>query len=182
MSKRPYKSYIKSDEEIELNKAIGKKIKEAVLQTRASTIASLNNMKARMQSMNEYQKLPEVRQAELDKPYSDLIGNIEQQHLIAVINDRLRYFEDQGYQKLLAKMADLAALRDNPAMSESSAEADSETSNIVQESKIEYVNVRQIKTAYDKAWLADKQDVEKYVETMRKALLEEISKGKRVQI
>jgi len=29
MSKRPYKSYIKSDEEIELNKAIGKKIKEA---------------------------------------------------------------------------------------------------------------------------------------------------------
>ena len=35
---------------------------------------------------------------------------------------------------------------------------------------------------FDKAWLADEADVEHYLESMREALLEEIRKGKRIQI
>jgi hypothetical protein len=45
--------------------------------------------------------------AELDAPYLELIEHIKQQGLIAVINDRLRYFEEQGYQKLLTKLIEL---------------------------------------------------------------------------
>ena len=35
---------------------------------------------------------------------------------------------------------------------------------------------------FDKAWLADESDVEHYLKSMRKALLKEIRKGKRIQI
>jgi hypothetical protein len=35
---------------------------------------------------------------------------------------------------------------------------------------------------FDKAWLADETDVERYLESMRQALLDEIRKGKRIQI
>jgi len=35
---------------------------------------------------------------------------------------------------------------------------------------------------FNKAWLADKADVDRYLESMREALLEEIRKGRRIQI
>jgi hypothetical protein len=35
---------------------------------------------------------------------------------------------------------------------------------------------------YPKAWLADENDVEAYLEKMREALLKEIKNGKRIQI
>ena len=48
--------------------------------------------------------------------------------------------------------------------------------------RIEYVPSRSVKVSFDKAWLADETDVERYLESMREALLEEIRKGKRIQI
>lgn len=133
-----------------------------------------------MQSMDEYQQLPDVRQAELDKPYQDLVVHIEQQQLIAVINDRLRYFEDQGYQKLLASMVEMAT--PVPPLPEDQDEPVDNASPKVREPKIEYVHSRQVRVSYDKAWLADETDVDHYLESQSKALLEEIRKGKRIQI
>ena len=48
--------------------------------------------------------------------------------------------------------------------------------------RIEYVPSRAVKVSFDKAWLADETDVERYLESMREALLDEIRKGKRIQI
>jgi hypothetical protein len=50
------------------------------------------------------------------------------------------------------------------------------------EPRIEYVPSRSVKVSFDKAWLADETDVERYLESMREALLDEIRKGKRIQI
>jgi len=50
------------------------------------------------------------------------------------------------------------------------------------EPRIEYVPSRSLKVSFDKAWLADETDVERYLESMRKTLLDEIRKGKRIQI
>ena len=50
------------------------------------------------------------------------------------------------------------------------------------EPRIEYVPSRSVKVFFDKAWLADETDVERYLESMREALLDEIRKGKRIQI
>lgn len=84
-----------------------------------------------MQSMDEYKKLPEVRAAELDAPYKELVDHFNQQPLIAVINDRMRYFEEQGYQTLLAKMVEMA----NPKPAAASKE-NGEPSTKVAEQKL----------------------------------------------
>ncbi len=162
--------------------SLEEKINQAVQQTRSRAIDTLKTMQSRMQSMDEYQKLPGERQTELDKPYRDLIEHIEQQHLIAVINDRLRYFEEQGYQKLLSRMVDLATPRPAPTPTDPSGERDDDTPPSPPKPKVEYVNVRQVRASYDKAWLADETDVDRYLDSMRDALMEEIHKGKRVQV
>ena len=37
-------------------------------------------------------------------------------------------------------------------------------------------------SSFNKAWLADESDVDRYLESMREALLAEIRNGKRIQI
>lgn len=137
----------------------------------ASAVDILRSMQTRMRAMDEYKKLPDVRQAELDQPYQQLIADLERQSLIAVIKDRLRYFEEQGYQKLLAKMVEMATPK-----------PETEYPTDDQAPKPEYVHARQIQAAYDQAWLANEADVDRYLASMREALLNEISKGKRIQI
>ena len=39
-----------------------------------------------------------------------------------------------------------------------------------------------IKVPFAKAWLADETDVDRYLDSMRQALLDEIRKGKRIQV
>jgi hypothetical protein len=137
-------------------------VDQKVNDVRAQAIEKLNTLQQRMHGLDEFQKLPEVRMTELDAPYQELIEHIKQQGLIAVINDRLRYFEEQGYQKLLTKLNDLTT--------------------VGKESKPEYIASRHIDIAFDKAWLADEIDVDRYLESMRKALLLEIRNGKIIQI
>lgn len=153
-----------------------KEVEEKVREIRTQTIESLLTMQSRMQSMDEYQKLPDVRTTELDEPYQKLIDHIHHQKLIAVINDSMRFFEEQGYQKVLAKMVDLANQKP-------SKETDDEGGTPeVREAEVEYISTRKIKVSFDKAWLANEADVDQYLKTLREALLKEIEEGKRIQI
>ncbi|WP_430228629.1 BREX system P-loop protein BrxC [Nitrosomonas communis] len=160
--------------------ALKVQIDEKVQKTRSQASDILSIMQARMQSMDEYQRLPDIRQEELDKPYKDLIEHIEQQQLIAVINDKLRYFEEQGYQKLLARMVDMVT--PEPVSGTNNKRQEKDQLPEVNAPKTEYIYARQLRIPYDKAWLADESDVNRYLEFMREALLEEIRKGKRIQI
>ncbi|MEX2488616.1 MAG: BREX system P-loop protein BrxC [Pseudomonadales bacterium] len=159
-------------------------IEEKLGETRARAADSLSAMQQRMQNMDEYQSLPEPRQAELNKPYQDLNEHIGQQQLIAVINDRLRYFEDDGYQKLLERMVSLANQKSAPAADpEQPPESqDDDKANHAERSTGEYVHTRNLYVAYDKAWLASEADVDRYLTGLRAALLQEIQQGHKVQI
>lgn len=158
---------------------VSSQINDKVQQVRSESLRLITSMQDRMQVMNEYQKLPNAKHAELNKPYEDLREHIRQQLLIAVINDRIRYFEEQGYQNLLAKMVEMATSKEQPFEVQEPTE---DFPAQPPEPKVEYVHVRQVRPHYDKAWLANEPDVERYLESMREALLDEIRKGKRIQI
>ncbi|MDZ4150886.1 BREX system P-loop protein BrxC [Methylicorpusculum sp.] len=161
--------------------ALAQEIDKLVEEVRSQAIEKLQTLQQRMQGQEEYKKLPDVRMAELDAPYQELIGHIQQQSLIAVINDRLRYFEEQGYQKLLSKLIDLTAPKPAPS-AKSTDLSEGDRDKPISEPRPEYISSRKINVTFDKAWLADETDVERYLESMREALLLEIRKGKRIQI
>ena len=154
------------------------KVDQKVQEVRTQAIETLKSMQSRMQSMDDYKKLLEARTAELDAPYKELIDHITQQPLIAVINDRMRYFEEQGYQKLLAEMVAMA--NPKPAKTETTDREDPEPR--VAEPEIEYISTRKLRVSFNKAWLADEADVDEYLKQLREALLSEIKAGKRIQI
>lgn len=154
------------------------RINERVQQVRSDASSKLQNLQSRMQSMEEYQCLPEARREELDQPYQDLDEDISHQQIIAVINDRLRYFEETGYQKVLARMIELASQKTGPGQGGGGNQQPGD----VAEPQTEYVLSRTIEVSYEKAWLANEEDLDSYLEALREAFLSEISQGKRIQI
>jgi hypothetical protein len=161
--------------------ALAQEIDKQVQEVRTQAIEKLKTLQLRMHGLEEFQKLPDVRMAELDAPYQELIEHIKQQSLIAVINDRLRYFEEQGYQKLLDKILVLVATK--PTIATGNVDAKEQDDNPpAKQTATQSVLSRNINIAFGKAWLVNENDVDSYLEAMRKALLEEIRNGKRIQI
>lgn len=158
-------------------------VDDKVQQVRQQAVEILTARQSQMHNMDEYQKLPDVRQADLDEPFKELLEHIGRQPLIAVINDRVRYFEDQGFQKLLSKMNVMVAPKPQvQVVRESLGAVEAEEETLPVAPQPEYIHARVIRVPYSRAWLADEADVDSYLESMREVLLDEIRKGKRIQV
>ena len=158
---------------------------EAEIAKAKETVAAL---KGRLCGMAEFGALNGDQQEQITRPFNEFNLGLERQKLIAVIRDTLRRFEESDYQRLLSQMTSWA----QPAPTPEPAPEPGETATpdegtkptppVKPEPRIEYVPSRSVKVSFDKAWLADETDVDRYLESMREALLEEIRKGKRIQI
>lgn len=155
-----------------LTEQVEKEIGEKVKAEQATAVQAVGSMETRLQGMDEYQQLSEEQKAELTQSFAGCCKQIENSPLVAVIRDTLRRFEESDYQALLAKMCRWAV----PNPTEKSGEP------AVHEEAVEYVAARSINVPFDKAWLADEADVDRYLAEARKAYLEAINSGKRVQI
>ncbi|SDH54949.1 hypothetical protein SAMN04487926_105254 [Paraburkholderia steynii] len=158
---------------------------EAEIAKAQETVVAL---KARLCGMAEFGVLNGDQQEQITGPFDKVKADIERQKLIAVIRDTLRRFEESDYQRQLSQMTSWAQPAPAPEPVPEPGEAvtpDEGTKpspSAKPEPRIEYVPSRAVKVSFDKAWLADETDVERYLESMREALLNEIRKGKRIQI
>ena len=135
--------------------------------------------------MAEYSALSPKQQEEIIEPFSKFAQTVRDQKLIAVIHDMQRRFEESEYQKLLSQLTALSQPKLQPATSTKAIETSKQATTSyppVADPTVEYVPGRSIKIPFNKAWLADESDVERYLESMREALLAEIRNGKRIQI
>jgi copper chaperone CopZ len=155
---------------------------ESEIVSAKQTVAEL---KGRLCGMAEFDVLNGDQQEQINSAFNEFNASIERQKLIAVIRDKVHRFEESDYQKLLSQITTWAqpAPASAPAPERNTAtEGSSPTTTTKPEPRIEYVPSRALKVSFDKAWLADERDVERYLESMREALLDEIRKGKRIQI
>ena len=135
----------------------------------------------RLCGMSEFATLTPEQQKQITRPFSEFSVSVESQKLIAMIRETLRSFEESNYQRLLSQLtswtrpAQVQALSDHQNMNQ-----DLETTNVKPDSCI--VAGRSLQISFDKVWLADEIDVDRYLKSMRKALLAEIGKGKRIQV
>jgi len=139
--------------------------------------------------MPEFTSLTREQQEQITRPFDNFTASIGREQLIAVIRDTLRRFEESDYQRQLSQMTFWAQPTPEPTPTtkpdgSKTPEQGSPTPTAKPEPRIEieYVSSRAVRVSFDKAWLADQQDVERYLESMREALLAEIRKGKRIQI
>ncbi|WP_192496527.1 BREX system P-loop protein BrxC [Chlorobium phaeovibrioides] len=154
----------------------------------AGAVETVGVLKERISGMAEFSALQNGQQVELIGPFNEVMDTIKRQQLIAVIRDTLRRFEEVGYQRQLSLLTVLAQPDPPPfavgeAVGAVNAGEDPKPELPAEpKPQVEYVASRAVKVSFKKAWLADETDVDGYLESMREALLDEIRKGKRIQI
>lgn len=146
---------------------------EAEIVKAKETVAAL---KGRLCGMAEFSALSGEQQEQVTRPFNEFDAAIERQKLIAVIRDTLRWFEESDYPQLLAQLSG--------QWSVASGKQGEGKSTVGKKKTVHYplVTIHSLKVPFSAAWLADETDVERYLESMREALLDEIRKGKRIQI
>lgn len=150
---------------------------------------SVNTLKNRLYAIPEFSALSSEKQVQINKQFGYFIESLEGQKIIAVIRDTSRRFEETEYPKLLEQVSGQWASGSGQEKVGSGQEGVGSGQWIV-DSKLEAIsnqkskikNLRTIPVTFDKAWLADESDVDRYLESMREALLSEIRKGKKIQI
>ena len=146
---------------------------EAEIVKAKETVAAL---KGRLCGMAEFSALSGEQREQVTRPFNEFDAAIERQKLIAVIRDTLRRFEESDYQQLLAQLSG--------QWSVASGKQGEDKSTVGKKKTVHYplVTIHSLKVPFSAAWLADETDVERYLKSMREALLDEIRKGKRIQI
>ncbi|MFO8637490.1 BREX system P-loop protein BrxC [Legionella pneumophila serogroup 1] len=168
-----------------LQKKVSAQLEEEITKGKEKIVA----LKDRLCGMAEFGMLNKEQQEQITRAFNKFSADFEHQNLIAVIRDELRRFEESDYRHLLSQMATWAQptppthkqIREpgSPGIKDT---GENPSPTVKQEARIEYVSSREVKVSFDKAWLADENDVDSYLQSMRKSLLKEISKGKRIQI
>jgi 2-oxo-4-hydroxy-4-carboxy--5-ureidoimidazoline (OHCU) decarboxylase len=157
--------------------ALRKDMTARVEEERTKARDSVEFLKDRMAIMSEYQEISPEHQDQLNLPFATLIQEVERQNLIAVIRDRLRRFEDTEYQKLLAQMCEF-----NKLATEDTGPVENDGRKEAKEPKIDYISGKKIRVCFAKPWLADEADVDSYLAEVKKALMKEITAGKRIHV
>src|SRR5262249_18743206 len=102
---------------------------------------------------------------------------IETSDVIAVIRDRVNGFEASTYPALLGRVA-VAAPRTAPKPTE----RDGGQSSVKEPPPPTYVAASTLHVTYAKAFLANEDDVDAYLATLRARLVAEIQAGRRISV
>jgi len=152
------------------------KVADHLENEKRKAIESVDSLKNRIIEMDEFSKLTSEKQKEIAGRFDNFINDIKKQKLIAVIRENVRRFEETEYQKIIDNMCKLAYPKPdyNPP--------DGTKPLIAGERKIKYIQSHSIHVQFDKSWLGDESDVERYLAAFKDALMKEIKEGKRVQV
>lgn len=160
-------------------------VAEQIVIERGKAIAAVSNLREKLQGMDEFAALAPDKQEQITASFERIVVILEQRGLIAVIREALRNFEEYEYPRLLSKMAAWSRPRRkviSPEGKDVSVEDNGvEESGGEEDAQVQYISSRSIRVNFDKAWLSDESDVDRYLKLMREALLDAIRKGKRIQ-
>ncbi len=167
--------------------AIQESLQEVTDHERDKALASLNDLKGKLESFEQFENLSPDQQHALIRSFEQVSSGISEQQLIAVVRDDLRRFEDETYSNLIAQLMQWS--RPVPVagsgQSDATASTGSESEHQVSEPEprpIEGIQAKQIKVPFNKPWLESEQDVEHYVECYKEVLMDAIKQGKQVQL
>jgi hypothetical protein len=147
-----------------------------VTHEREAAVQRVQQYQTRLENADEFEALTEAEQEALCRPFEALIQEIRRMRLIAVMRDHLHRFESRRYPTLLHNLTEWAS-RDE----EDSGMGDGDKSS-VDEGQVEFVTRASLSVNFDKPYLVDEDDVDRYVDAVRKTLVEAIKNGKRIYI
>lgn len=163
------------------------KILAQLSEEKQKAFAGIESMKQKLMSMPEFEALLEDQKELLLEPFARIHRKIDGESLIAMIRDEVRRFSDTEYSRLLSQAVSLAqpkpAAPEKPVPSpQTTTGGTTATPEAAEPKPVEVVSVHNLKVSSSKPLLVDEDDIDAYIEQLRKALQDEIRSGKRIQV
>ena len=153
-----------------LTDSLQKELSDQLTRERETAGKQLSNLREIIERQIDPQSITTEQAESLLRPFNTVSDRIANTQHIAVIREATQSFESNTNKNLLSQLA-------------SWLEADSRgqddathTGSDASESLI----IKQLIVPFDKSWLNDEAEIERYLEALRKVLLEELESGKRL--
>ena len=127
--------------------------------------------------MKEFSAVPGELQQEIRDRFNRCRDNIRQQDLIAVINDSLHRFKNHDYQKMIAKICSWSP----PPTGGYRPDTTSKKPGCTRE-ETNLVPINKIKPGFHQALLSSEEEVDRYLSSLKEAIMEEINDNRKVTL
>jgi hypothetical protein len=162
--KAPYSGTIIKDAKT-AKEALTAKVIRQIEEERKATALEIEKAINRIQSHDDFKSLDEPKRKQVLRPFDDEMKKIKDQRFIANLRETRAYVKGKLLEQQLNEMAKLA----NPS------EKDDEP-------VVHYQPINAVRVDFPKNELRTKEDVEKYVEALKKELTELIKQNKRISL
>lgn len=142
-----------------------KKVLEKIEDEKIEMLSFIKQKTDAVCNNEDYKNLTELDQEQILRPFNHLSKSVKDQIYIANIRDARRKADDL-FTAQLNKIAEIL----NPKPSG------------VSEPSVQYIRSSQLKIGFDKLELKTNEDVEEYLQALRKSLLDQISKNRKITL
>ena len=149
---------------------------------RKAAIADVEELRAKLRALPEFTSLVEPDRREIETAFTTVLHTIETSKLIAVIRERVSGFRASGYPALLGRVTARPPAKKDGEDDKPRGFSDGASGTPPPPTQPEYVAASALRVTYAKPYLADEQDIDAYLNTLRETLIAEIRTGKRVTV
>jgi hypothetical protein len=160
-------------------------IQALIEKEKSRALQTVTELENRLSSMEKFAVIPSGLQIEVKEKFKRCQNSLEQQTLIAVINDSIHRFENNDYQQMLARVHAWQPPAPKPAPKPETFD------DIPTERKIPVVKepipptlvpLNTIKPSFNNALLANEEEVDLYLSSLKKAIMQEINNHKEISL
>jgi hypothetical protein len=163
----------------ELSDALRQRLDTIAEDARKAAESSIRSRVEKLKAIPGYESLSEQQRGEIDAIVEETIEQIRNQPIIAVVREAAARFESDGYTGILQKVTAWTAPPPKPEPQDD----DAPNPPVIPPRKpIEFVSVSQLSVAFDQPLLQTDEDVDQYLESLRRAMLAAVQEGKRIQL
>ena len=154
-----------------LTEDLTRSVNDAVKKQRDASTDRIQMFAERIRKLPSYNQLADDKKQQVEDAMKEWDAQLYKESLIPVIRDNVSQIENRSYPALLDQIE--SWLRQSAAPS-SATEPKSQP--------IPTISVRSIHVPFEKPFLETEQDVEQYVNELKKSFKQELQNGKRIQI
>ncbi len=167
-SNKPYAGNLIKDSKQAKDELV-ENLKSTIERERISALRGVEDSIHKIQAKEEFNKLENPEQLKVLQPFKDVMDTINKERYIAQIKD----FKFKAQGALLEQQLNLMAKLATPVSSDGSG---------VQEPVTHYIRKSNIRVEYKKDELSTEEDVDDYVEALRKTFKEQIAQNRRITL
>ena len=153
-------------------------LEKEIIRERQVVAEEISSCRTKIEGLPDFSKLLSEQKSIILGKLKSVEQGLTETEVIALLRQKASQLRDTIYPSLLAEVESLSQVVVQPA----STKGGMEEGHTPPPKPIDYVPKNEIHVHFTKAYLSEEQDVEGYVAELRKALMAEIRKGKRIVV